>query len=325
MLRIFILVLLSILFSCVGRENNISTTAKIILDTDFGNDCDDTGALAILHQMANNGEAEILATMYPMNDSMGAAAIDVVNTYYGRPDIPVGTYKGSYTYKEKHNDFYNSALAKAFRHDLKSGNDAQDAVLLYRQILSKQPDSSVTIVVVGPQRLVADLLLSKGDSISPLDGKSLVAKKVKHLVSMGTGVPSGDEWNIKLCPDGAQLVAREWPTKIVYAPFEIGEAIMTGQRLITETQNNPVKMAFETNPMVDSVKNRHSWDQTAVLFAVRSDSNYWAVENALLNIDDAGKNVWEKSKSSRAYLTVKRSPLEIKKIIEDMMVEPPVK
>ena len=61
---------------------------KVILDTDFGNDCDDAGALAILHQMAYQGEAEILATMYPMNDEWGAAAVDVVNTYYGKPNIP---------------------------------------------------------------------------------------------------------------------------------------------------------------------------------------------------------------------------------------------
>src|SRR6187455_1068247 len=71
---------------------------KIILDTDFGNDCDDAGALAMLHQMAYTGEAEILATMYPMNDTLGAAAIDAVNTYYGKPNIPIGTYKGSYVY-----------------------------------------------------------------------------------------------------------------------------------------------------------------------------------------------------------------------------------
>ena len=61
--------------------------------------------------MAYQGEAEILATMYPMNDEWGAAAIDAVNTYYGKPNIPVGTYKGNYVYKGKHNDFYNSKLA----------------------------------------------------------------------------------------------------------------------------------------------------------------------------------------------------------------------
>lgn len=297
---------------------------KIILDTDFGNDCDDTGALAILHQMAYNGEAEILATVYPMNDDMGAAAIDAVNTYYGKPNIPVGTYKGDYVYKGKHNDFYNSRLA-ALPNDLKSGKNAPDAVALYREILARQPDHSVTIVVVGPQRLVADLLQSKPDASSKLDGMALVKKKVKQLVSMGTEYPKGDEWNIRICPDGAQRVEKEWPTPIVYSGFEIGKAIMTGERLITETPElNPVRIAFETNPMVTPEKNRHSWDETAVLFAVRGLRDYWTLGTGQPNIADDGKNEWSTStKGTRHYLIAKKPVADMKKVLEDMMVAPP--
>lgn len=303
--------------------SQIIKSEKIILDTDFGNDCDDTGALAILHQMAYLGEAEILATMYPMNDEWGAAAIDAINTYYGKPNIPVGTYKGNYVYKGKHNDFYNSRLA-AFPNDLKTGRNAPDAVMLYRKILSSRPDKSVTIVVVGPQRLLADLLLSKPDSISKLDGTALVKKKVKQLCSMGAEYPKGDEWNIKICPDGSKLVAEKWPTPIIYAGFEIGKPIMTGERLITETpETNPVRIAFETNPMVDSKKNRHSWDQTAVLFAVRGLRDYWTMGTGEIQIADDGKNTWTPDGKSRHYLIAKKPATEMKKIIEDMMVAPP--
>jgi len=297
---------------------------KIILDTDFGNDCDDTGALAILHQMAYKGEAEILATMYPMNDEWGAAAIDAVNTYYGKPNIPVGTYRGSYEYKGKHNDFYNSKLATSFPNDLKTGKNAPDAVLLYRKILSSQPDKSVTIVVVGPQRLLADLLLSKPDSSSRLDGVALIKKKVKQLVSMGAEYPKGDEWNIKICPDGAKLVAEQWPTPVVYAGFEIGKPIMTGERLFTETpETNPVRVAFETNPGLDERKNRHSWDQTAVLFAVRGVKDYWTMGTGQIQIEVDGKNTWTSTGKSRHYLITKKPVADMKKIIEDMMVAPP--
>src|SRR5262245_36548222 len=151
-MRLIIIVLIS--FFSINAFGQKSKAEKIILDTDFGNDCDDTGALAILHQMEYNGEAEILAVMYPMTDEFGASAIDAVNTYYGKPNIPVGAYKGSYAYKGKHNDFYNSLLTNNFPNDLKSGKNAPDAIELYRKILSSQPDNSVTIVVVGPQRLV---------------------------------------------------------------------------------------------------------------------------------------------------------------------------
>ncbi|HMG91934.1 MAG TPA: nucleoside hydrolase [Chryseolinea sp.] len=299
---------------------------KIILDTDFGNDCDDTGALAILHQMAYNGEAEILATMYPMPDEFGASAIDAVNTYYGKPNIPVGTYKGNYEYKGKHNDYYNSLLTNSFPNDLKSGKNAPDAVLLYRRILASQRNKSVTIVVVGPQRLVADLLASKPDSISKLDGMALVKKKVKQLVSMGAEYPKGDEWNIKLSPDASQVVAQKWPTTVVYSGFEIGVAIMTGERLVTETsETNPVRMAFGTNPDLDAKKNRHSWDQTAVLFAVRGPKDYWTLGSGTIQIADDGKNNWVAGGKSRQYLIAKKPVPEMKKVIEDMMVAPPKK
>ena len=297
---------------------------RIILDTDFGNDCDDAAALAILHQMANNGEAEILATMYPMNDSLGAAAIDAVNTFFNRPEIPVGTYKGAYTYKGTHNDFYNSRLALSLPHDLRSGKHAPDAVMLYRKLLAAQPDGSVTIVVVGPQRLIADLLVWQPDSNSELDGKSLVARKVKRLVCMGTEYPKGHEWNIRICPEAAQYVADNWPTEIVYSGFEIGFSIMTGERLIRETrESNPVRIAFETNPMVDSIKNRHSWDQTAVLFAVRGASDYWDVHTGRVRIDADGKNDWARDEKKHFYLVQKKPVGEMKRIIEDMMVTEP--
>ncbi len=308
---------------CFLSEAQKNKPVKIILDTDFGNDCDDTGALAILHQMAYLGEAEILATMYPMNDDAGAAAIDAVNTYYGKPNIPIGTYKGDYVYKGKHNDFYNSALVNNFLNDLKSGQHAPDAIALYRKILSGQPDGSVTIVVVGPQRLLADLIASPPDAISKLTGVELVKKKVSKLVSMGAEYPRGDEWNIKICPDGARLVAEQWPTPIYYSGFEIGKAIMTGERLITETpSSNPVRMAYETNPMVDKNKNRHSWDQTAVLFAVRGLHDYWTMASGMLQISEDGKNTWSTGKS-HFYLIAKKPASEMKKVIEDMMVAPP--
>jgi hypothetical protein len=320
-MRITIILFLSLL--SINAICQKSKAEKIILDTDFGNDCDDTGALAILHQMAYAGEAEILAVMYPMTDEFGASAIDAVNTYYGRPNIPVGAYKGNYEYKGKHNDYYNSLLTNSFPNDLKSGKNAPDAVQLYRQVLASQPDNSVTIVVVGPQRLVADLLLSKPDSFSKLDGIALVKKKVKQLVSMGAEYPKGHEWNIKICPDGAKLVAEKWPTTVVYSGFEIGVAIMTGERLVTETpEHSPIRMAFATNPDLDEKKNRHSWDQTAVLFGVRGLKDYWTIGSGTINIAEDGKDNWVAGGTTRRYLIAKKPVPEMKKVIEDMMVAP---
>ena len=67
----------------------------IILDTDIGPDCDDAGAMAVLHVLANNNEAEILGIMCCTSSQWGAPCIDAINTYYGRGYLPVGTYTKS--------------------------------------------------------------------------------------------------------------------------------------------------------------------------------------------------------------------------------------
>ncbi|HEX8310410.1 MAG TPA: hypothetical protein VF614_03765, partial [Chthoniobacteraceae bacterium] len=62
-----------------------------------------------------------------------------------------------------------------------SGKDYPDAVALYRETLAKQPDGSIVVLAVGPLRNLANLLKSRPDKASPLDGAALVAKKVKQL------------------------------------------------------------------------------------------------------------------------------------------------
>ena len=56
-------------------------------------DVDDVGALAMLHAFADQGEVDILAVSFNEVHPSGVAAIDAINTWYGRGDIPIGTYK----------------------------------------------------------------------------------------------------------------------------------------------------------------------------------------------------------------------------------------
>ena len=66
---------------------------KIIFDSDMGPDYDDVGALTMLHAFADSGEAVILATMASNRYDLVVPCLNVINTYYGRPDIPVGSPK----------------------------------------------------------------------------------------------------------------------------------------------------------------------------------------------------------------------------------------
>ena len=66
---------------------------SIILDTDIAPDYDDVGAMALLHAFADKGEAVILATISSNAFKTTALTLSVLNTYFGRPGIPIGITK----------------------------------------------------------------------------------------------------------------------------------------------------------------------------------------------------------------------------------------
>ena len=66
---------------------------NIIFDTDVDHDCDDIGALFILHGAVERGEARLLATIGCTSSDAIAPCLDAINTWFGRPEIPVGTLK----------------------------------------------------------------------------------------------------------------------------------------------------------------------------------------------------------------------------------------
>ena len=61
----------------------------------FGPDSDDAAALAMLHNFADRGEIELLAVMCNTKLQYSPGAVDVVNTYFKRPNIAIGVYKGT--------------------------------------------------------------------------------------------------------------------------------------------------------------------------------------------------------------------------------------
>jgi purine nucleosidase len=63
---------------------------RIIFDTDMGNDVDDALALALLHACESRGEARILAVTITKDNRWAATFVDLLDTFYGRPGIPVG-------------------------------------------------------------------------------------------------------------------------------------------------------------------------------------------------------------------------------------------
>ena len=202
---------------------------KIIFETDMCLDVDDVGALAVLHALANNGEVDLLAVCFNEVHPSGAAAIDAINTWYGRGDIPVGIYKKELANPDKSD--YLDAL-KQFPHDL-DGESALSAVDVYTKVLSKQEDKSVTIVSVGFLNNLSDLLKAE---------PYLVAQKVNQLVVMG-GV-NNDGFNLSRhnLVSASEYVIRNWPSPLVIS--QPGSRILTGECLENSPPANPVREAY---------------------------------------------------------------------------------
>lgn len=295
---------------------------RIILDTDIGPDCDDAGAIAVLNALADNGEAEILGIMCCTSSPWGAPCIDAINTYYGRPNIPIGTYKKKgFLDKSK----YDIHVAKEFPNSLKNGENAPNAKDLYREILSEQADKSVVICAIGPLNNLSDLLKTNSDKYSALNGLKLVKAKVKLLVIMGGVFPDGLSWNFQQDGPAAKKVTDEWPSPIIFSGREIGLVVKTGNRLYTETpESNPVRRAYE---LWTGGTDRPSWDQTAVLCAVRGTSNCWTASNRGRCVTESdGYNKWHDDAGGKHIHLLQKMPVQqLVKEIEDMMLQSPRK
>lgn len=325
MLKITLLLIGTLLYSSLSAQDS-SPAVPVIFDTDMGPDYDDVGAMALLHAYADQGDAEILATVASTKYEGVAAVINVLNTYFKRPNIPVAVPKGEAVMTKDFQNWTDSLIAN-YPHSINLNKEVPDAVALYRKILAQQPAHSVTIITVGFLTNVAALLQSDPDQYSDLSGKELVEKKVQKLVSMAGKFPSGREFNVHEDVQSAQYVAENWPTMIVFSGFEIGEKIKTGLPLIQNSaiQNSPVKDAYAISiPMSEGDKNgRMSWDQTAVLVAIKGHAPYYQLVSGTMNVKDDGSNDWDPSGSRHYYLVVDRSHLEVQQLINDLMMHQP--
>jgi len=322
------LIILFVFFSGISYAQK-HKPVNIIFDTDIAPDYDDVGAMALLHAFADMGEAKILATISCNAFETTAATLSVLNTYFKRPDIPIGITKNVLPNKDCSQQWAQGIIAK-YPHSLQSNDQAMEAVKLYRKILSEQRGKTVTIVTVGFFTNLADLLNSTADEYSPLSGRVLVAKKVKQLVSMAARIDTsgtgGYEFNVMVDTAASQKVFRDWPTAVTISGFEIGEKILTGIPLIQNDliQNSPVKDAYKIALAKDkNTTGRNSWDQTAVLVAVRGIAPCFGYRKLNFEIKADGKNKLIPGEKF-TYLTFKQTPEEITKLIEDLMMHQPV-
>lgn len=301
----------------------VADRVKLILDTDMSGDADDAGTLGLLHALADRGECELLATVTNRKDktNASAAAVDAINTYYGRPDLPIGTDKRGPTDLQR-TSLYTEALRDEFPNNIGPDDQAPDALDVYRQVLAAQPDGSVTVCSVGALSNLAELYRQEPE---------LVRAKVRRLVVMGGEFPGSDrpETNIRTHRQAAQLVAAQWPGEIIWHGFEIGHVLITGEQLKWTPRKNPVRRAYELRqhagrPAIEG--GQPSYDQAAALFAVRgAEPEFWeTVTGGRVVVDEHGRTIWHPDpQSQHAYVRLTGDPERLAAEIESLMIAEP--
>lgn len=303
---------------------------RIFFDTDMATDCDDAGALAVLHVLANQGECEILATVSSSLNPTACAAVDAINRYYQRPDLPVGNVKGPGVNEKSR---FTERLAKEFPHRFGEGVETPDALTIYRDVLEKQPDHSVTIVTVGYLTNLRNLMRSPG-------GMDLIRAKVKKWVCMGgnfMGSPPVDDLkldNVNFRRDAAAAheVIRQWPVRLEFAGREVcslPSGLKAGAVLVNTPENNPVRRAYEVY-LGGPGRSRHVADLVTVLYAVRGLRDYWNLsETGWIDIAPDCAFAWKPDPTKQqAYLIKKQvngqpNDRYVEKTLDDLLLVPP--
>lgn len=311
-------------FATASPDLTAAEPVQVILDTDISPDVDDVGAVAILHALADLGEARIVAMGACTSSPWGAPCLDALNTYYGRPDIPIGTLK--------HEGFleassYNETIAREFPHDLRDGRQAPSAVDVYRRALEASEDHSITFIAIGPLNNVRALLDSAADDVSPLSGETLVRAKVRELVVMG---PYFDDrgaflsaWNFVQSPDDAVHVVNRWPTPIRYGEGRLGHRHAIGAGLAATPASNPVRRAYALAE--GPAGKRHCADPSTILYAVRGTRHFDEVRGGYCDVRPAdGFTRWVAAPDRpQAYNREKLPVAELEGIMEKLLVKAP--
>ncbi len=271
----------ALVFSGTARA---ADPVRLIFDTDIGNDVDDVLALGMIHALQSRGACELLAVTVSKDNELAGPFADAVNTFYGRPQIPVGVVRDGATRDE--GKFLGMVRdGSRYPHALKRSADAPEAVALLRKVLAAQPDGSVVIVQVGFATNLARLLDSPADASSPLTGKELAARKVT-LVSAMFGAYRSDgqasdhrEFNVVEDLPSAKKFAAEWPTPVVFSGFEVGQAVtfpaVSIEKDFGYCKDHPLAEAYRRYS--PPPHERPCWDLTSVLYAVYPDRGYFGL------------------------------------------------
>jgi inosine-uridine nucleoside N-ribohydrolase len=301
--------------SALSGTQQRGAPVNVIFDTDMWSDIDDALALAMLHALQDRHEINLLAVTVSTDIKWCASYVDLVDTFYGHPQVPIGLVRNGLNleaFQEKFpnitwpvtrytqilSEEKNSSGALIYPHRLLDGTKAPEAVSLLRKTLAGVPDASVVMIQVGYSTNLARLLNSAPDAASPYLGRDLIRQKVRLLSLMagnfaattsedGKTLEKGrPETNLMIDVPSAQSLFSGWPTPIVASGFEIGLAMLypakSIERDFSYVEHHPIAETYRVYSAESTWKlkwphDHPTFDLTSVLYATRPDRGYFSL------------------------------------------------
>ncbi len=267
------------------KSNYEQKDVRIILDTDMGSSTDDLFALMMLHRYMDMQRCKLIGVIVDRMGKANADIVDVLDNYYGHPDIPVGLETQGQESTHVWIPYHNLAYARTtdgvpmFKRSIGDNGTFMEGYKLYRKLLAAQPDRSVTIASIGLVTTLARLLESGPDEYSPLSGVELVRAKVKDIYAMGGvfGDAVEPDYNFKQAIDFSlkffELLPRE--VDVVFSPGEVGDPLdYRPEQVIADldwTDFHPIKWTYQ---FLNCNTGQKMWDPQAVINAVEGDDFY---------------------------------------------------
>lgn len=319
--------ILSVLLSaaaCSRTPEGGQEPMPVIIETDMGNDIDDALALAVAHKAEDQGKIRILAVGCHKLSDTPARYVDILNTYYGHPEIEIAMSETPVKEISSYADYTAGPCDMGFTES--KGGKFHEPVKLYRKLLSEAEDNSVCFVSLGFGTTLAQLLDSPADEYSPLSGKELVAKKARTLSIMAGsyGDKKRAEYNVKNDIPAMQKVFAQWPGEIIQNPFEIGKQAVYPCWPIEEN------LGFEgLNPVAEAYKlygkmpyDKPSWDILSIVYLLRPDL-FTMSPAGKISVDDKGYTHFTPDEKGRHHVlsaTIDQ-PQALKEYIIEMSIK----
>ena len=237
-----------------------------ILGTDWWDDCDDAVALRLLTRHVHDNKIKLLGVGINACMAHSVASLAGFLAADGVCDVPVGIDRDA-------TDFggvtpYQMRLAETYCPDMKN-DDGEDAVRLYRRLLAHS-EGKVEIAEIGFLQVIAAVLESAADDISPKNGVELFSEKVERVWVMAgkwdeDGGLENNFWRNARSRTGAATFCRLCPVPVTFLGFEVGEGVISGSHL---DHGDHLYRALADH---GSAGGRHSWDPMLILMALIGD------------------------------------------------------